>query len=481
MPIFFVIATLSLATILSIILGKNIRHLEKIAIVSSIVMLFSGGSVFYNFILTGQINFGSFLSLDALGTFFFCLISLIGSVASCYSIGYLRVEKTKGFVTDKKIKTFYILLELFLLAMFIAVSVNNPVVAWIAIEATTLSTAFLICFYEKPSSVEAAWKYLIVNSIGLLLAFLGTMLFMALAIKSGSGTSWLDWKSLLTNTSQIDPKIAKIAFVFILIGYGTKMGLFPMHTWLPDAHSKAPVPISSLLSGVLLSVAFFLILRFKAVIDTIVEPSFSQNLFILFGILSIIISALIILMQKNYKRLLAYSSIEHMGLVMLGFGFGGIGQFAALLHILYHSLAKSILFLSSGNIFLKFGSTKIKNVSGALTLLPITAPLFMIGFLGIVGLPPFGLFFTEFYIFSAGMAAHPIIVSSAIILLIFVFAGFLKQISTMILSKKPENGVIGEYNVWTTIPIITLAVIFILISLFLPEQLKTLINLAISK
>jgi hydrogenase-4 component F len=230
---------------------------------------------------------------------------------------------------------------------------------------------------------------------------------------------------------------------------------------------------------VLLSVAFFLILRFKSAVDVTAGIGFSQHLFICFGILSIVVSALIILRQKNYKRLLAYSSIEHMGIAALGFGFGGIGAFAALLHIFYHGLAKSILFLSAGNIFLKYGSTKIKNVNGVLQGLPITGVLFILGFLAIVGLPPFGLFFTEFYIFSAGIKTQPILAGLAIIALIFIFAGFLKLISHMILTKKPEEVTVGEANAWTYVPIIILVMIFAGVSLFLPEQLKTVINLAI--
>jgi hydrogenase-4 component F len=363
--------------------------------------------------------------------------------------------------------------------MFTAVCAANPVVAWIAIEATTLSTAFLICFYKKPASIEAAWKYLIINSVGLLLGFLGTMLFVALAMKGVIGHDWQSWQSLIAGASGMDSGLAKVAFIFVLLGYGTKMGLAPMHTWLPDAHSKAPVPVSSLLSGVLLSVAFFLILRFKFVVDLSAGPDFSQSLFIAFGLLSIVVSALIILSQKNYKRLLAYSSIEHMGLVILGFGFGGLGAFASLLHVFYHGLAKSILFMSAGNIFLKYGSTKISNVRGVIKSLPITGPLFVIGFLAIVGLPPFGIFFTEYYIFSAGIAAHPWLTALAIMALIFVFAGFLKQISSMILSPKPEEISVGESGAWTYVPVIVLVVIFIGVSLFLPEQIRTVINLAI--
>ncbi|MFA7662771.1 MAG: proton-conducting transporter membrane subunit [Patescibacteria group bacterium] len=481
MPIFIIILTLLLATVCSFYLGKNIRRLEKIVIFSAIIELITAGYVFFSFITWGQINFEPLFSLNAIGVLFFCLIALIGSTASLYSIGYLRVEMAKGIITVSQIRIFYILTHLFLLAMFVAISANNPVLAWIAIEATTLSTAFLICFYKKPTAIEAAWKYLIVNSVGLLLGFLGTMLFVALALKGVGTNAWLSWQMILDNAKNMDPNIAKLAFIFVLLGYGTKMGLVPMHTWLPDAHSKAPVPVSSLLSGVLLSVAFFLILKFKAVVDIAVGQNFSQSLLIFFGILSIIVSALIILRQKNYKRLLAYSSIEHMGIAALGFGFGGFGQFAALLHIFYHGLAKTILFLSAGNIFLKYGSTKIKNVSGALQALPVTGRLFIVGFLAIVGLPPFGIFFTEFYVFSAGIKAHPVLVCIAIFALILVFAGFLKQISAMILGKKSADIPVGEANAWTYVPIIILVIIFVGLSLFLPDQLKTLINLAVAQ
>jgi hydrogenase-4 component F len=479
MPILIIFLTLIFASALSFYLGKNVRHLEKIVIVSSLIELAAAGFAFFNFLANGKIDFSPLFSLDALGVLFFCLIAIIGAAASSYSIGYLRAEMQRGVITAERVKLFYILLHLFLLAMFTAVTANNPIIAWIAVEATTLSTAFLICFYKKPASVEAAWKYLIINSIGLLLAFFGTMLFIALTMKSGATSEWLNWQDILAAAAKIDPNIAKVAFIFILLGYGTKMGLAPMHTWLPDAHSKAPVPVSSLLSGVLLSVAFFVILRFKAVVDVAAGQNFSQSLFIFFGLLSIIVSASIILRQKNYKRLLAYSSVEHMGIAALGFGFGGIGAFAALLHIFYHGLAKSILFLSSGNIFLKYGSTQIKNVKGVLKSLPITGILFILGFLAIVGLPPFGIFFTEFYIFSAGIKAHPFLVCLAALALIFVFAGFLKLISKIIFSEKPEELPVGEFNAWTYIPIIALAVIFIGVSLFLPEQLKTVINLAI--
>jgi hydrogenase-4 component F len=290
----------------------------------------------------------------------------------------------------------------------------------------------------------------------------------------------VDWQTLLNNAGNLNPAIARMAFIFILIGYGTKMGLAPMHTWLPDAHSKAPVPISSLLSGVLLNVAFLAILRFKLIVDTAIGSHFSQDLLLFFGVLSILVAAFIILIQKNYKRLLAYSSIEHMGIVALGFGFGSVGIFMALLHMIYHSLAKAALFLSSGNIFLKYSSTKIAKVKGALATLPITGGLFLLGFLAITGVPPFGIFLTEFYILSAGISAHPFIIVTILFALALIFIGFLRHITAMVFGDSPEEVTQGETDKWLIFSPALLIVILIIMGFFLPQFIKELINSAAS-
>lgn len=254
-----------------------------------------------------------------------------------------------------------------------------------------------------------------------------------------------------------------------------------MHTWLPDAHSKAPVPISGLLSGVLLNVAFLAILRYKFIVDKATGTEFSSSLLIFFGIISIMISAFIIFIQKNYKRLLAYSSIEHMGIVALGFGFGGLGIFASLLHMIYHSLAKSLLFLTSGNIFLKYSSTKIAKVGGVMNVLPVTSVIFIMGFLAITGVPPFGIFLTEIYILSAGVAQHPVVTVLALLSFILVFAGFLKHVTAMIFGKTPDGISQGEAGRGTMIPLVILAAILIILSFALPELIQKLINSAASR
>jgi hydrogenase-4 component F len=342
-----------------------------------------------------------------------------------------------------------------------------------------LATAFLISFYHKPGATEAAWKYLIINSIGLLLGFFGTLLFLA-PTKGALVNQLVDWEMLLAGAPSLDPLIIKIAFIFALIGYGTKAGLVPMHTWLPDAHSKAPSPISALLSGALLNVAMLAILRFKIVTDAAVPGAFTQGLLIFFGVTSVVVSALIMFPQKNYKRLFAYSSIEHMGILALGFGFGGLGAFAALLHMIYHSLTKSVLFCSAGNILLKYGSTKMVNIRGLLKALPLTGLLVFVGFLAITGTPPFGMFMTEFYILSTGFAYHPAVVILVLAMLALVFIGFLRHVAGMAFSRDAEPLPAGEANLFTTVPPLALLCVLIVLGFVLPEPLKSLLESAAS-
>ncbi len=465
------------APALSALTKKGTKLLGLIAVGASLVELISALVAVSAVAKNGSYHFTSYLALDYLGAIVMLIVAVVGFIASWYSVSYFQIEVSKKIIGFRRVREYFVLLHLFLLAMFFAITTTNPILMWVAIEATTLSTAFLISFYNKPSAMEAAWKYLIINSVGLLLGFFGTLLFMYPAVRLGY-PGLISWPVLMSSVSGFDPFVAKIAFIFVVIGYGTKVGLFPMHTWLPDAHSKAPVPLSSLLSGVLLNVAFLAILRFKAIADVAIGAYFSRELLIFFGLLSILVAAFIIFIQKNYKRLLAYSSIEHMGIIALGFGFGGAGAFAAMLHMIYHSLAKSILFLSSGNIFLKYSSTKIANVKGALGALPITGILFIIGFLAITGIPPFGIFLTEFSILSAGILSHPIVTIAALTALALVFIGFLKHTAAMMFGEPGQDINKGEFSKGTIMPIIILISILVAISFFIPATLKFLITAA---
>ena len=479
MALLILIMTPLIAALASLAVRRTVRPLELITALAApgefAAAVIAAISVFYE----GSYQYGSYLSVDALGIVVLITVALVGFASSIYSIGYLRREVAKEIIGFRRVKQYFVLFHLFLMAMFYAVVTVNPILMWIAIEATTLSTAFLISFYNKPTAMEAAWKYLIINSIGLLLGFFGTLLFFV-PVSNTAADAFVTWEMLQANAAGMNPLLVKIAFIFVLIGYGTKAGLAPMHTWLPDAHSKAPSPISALLSGALLNCALLAILKFKMITDVVLGIEFAQNLLIFFGIISIAIPAFIIIVQKNYKRLFAYSSVEHMGIITLGFGFGGVGSFAALLHMIYHSLTKSILFFSAGNVLLKYGSTKIANVKGVLTALPVTGTVLFLAFLAITGVPPFGLFLTEVYILTAGIASHPLVVIVALLLLALIFVGFLRFIAAMVFGKPADPVEQGEANALTIVPPVVLLALLITLSVYLPEPLKIWINAAVA-
>ena len=463
------------AALLSIV-SRRFGMLDLVAILATGLELGAALVLAKRVSIATQVYTGAF-SVDALSAIVIFTVAIIGFFTALYSIGYLREEVAKGIIGFRRVRQYFTLVHLFIFAMFFATATTAPILMWIAIEATTLATAFLVSFYNKRSAMEAAWKYLIINSVGILLGFLGTLLYFT-AFRGGSGAELITWDMLRTSASALDPLVVKIGFVLVLVGYGTKIGLVPMHTWKPDAYSKAPTPVVALFSGGLLNVALLALLRFKGVTDLALHDSFTQNLFIGFGLFTIIIAALIIFTQWNYKRLLAYSSIEHAGIMILGFGFGGLGTFAALLHMIYHSLAKSSLFFSVGNIFLKYSSTKIEHVRGLLTTLPTTTILFFVGFLAAIGMPPFGIFTTELYIVLAGVTLHPYITTVAILGLALVFIGFLRQITRLTFGDAPSDIEPGESNYLTVVPSLTLLIILIILGFYLPGEVRTLLQAA---
>jgi len=478
MEILFIITTLIIVALLNVLVKRR-SVIELFSIIASSVVLVESIVVALKVSVSGVYSPFVFFSVDSLGAIVMLIIACIGFATTIYSIRYLQQETAKGIIGFTRVRQYFVLLNIFLAAMFLAVTASNPVFAWISIEATTLSTAFLISFYNKPSAIEAAWKYLIINSIGLLLGFFGTLLYFT-SMSSLGENGFVSWQSLMANAAHLDPLIAKIAFIFVLIGYGTKVGLAPMHTWKPDAYSKAPNPIGALLSGALLPVAFIVILKFKNVTDAAIGPQFSQNLLIIFGILSIAVAALIMFNVRNYKRLLAYSSIENAGVMALGFGFGGLGISATILHLIYHSLVKGIMFFSSGNLLLKYNSAKIKNIKGALGIVPFTSILFIAGFLIVTGVPPFGIFLTKMQILSVGIQVNPIITIIALFFMTLIFIGFLKHIISMFFSQKPEDIEVGEGNIWLIIPPLILLVTIIILSFYIPPFLSILINDTVS-
>ncbi|MBP9760007.1 MAG: hydrogenase 4 subunit F [Candidatus Pacebacteria bacterium] len=457
---------------------KRLRVIEGVGVLAGIAEFWLAvHTLLYG---VGEGGLTGLLALDAFGTLLVLIITFVGLASAVYSVGYLRVEREKGIVSAKRTVQFWVLFHLFIFAMLLSVVARHPIVMWAAIEATTLSTVFLVSFYKKESSLEAGWKYLVVNSVGLLIGFFGTLTLLSLAGSAHGGL--LSWQDFATVATTFDPLAVKVAFIFILIGYGTKAGLVPMHTWLPDAHGKAPAPVSALLSGVLLNTAFLAIVRYKVVVDTAVDPSWSSHILLAFGVLSIVLMGCMLLVQRKYKRMLAYSSIENMGILAVGFGLGGVAVFYAMLHMVYHALVKSALFLTSGNLFLTYGSGKVKNVRGMLKTLPWSAPLFFLGLFGIVGVPPFGTFISKLGILTESMGAYATLAPVLLLAFALVFIGFLTHGTLMLFGTTPHETpdgtpvVVGERGILTVLPIVVLLATAILLSAYLPTPLRQTIE-----
>jgi hydrogenase-4 component F len=363
--------------------------------------------------------------VDALSAFMIVVVGLVASIATTYGVAYLRVELDEEHTTAAGARSYGVLVQLFIAAMLVAVIANNLGILWVAIEATTVATAFLVGHRRSRASLEASWKYLIIGSVGVALAFLGTVLvYFASRHAGGDAHAALNWTTLVQNAPHLDRGVMRLAVGLLVLGYGTKVGLAPMHTWLPDAHSQAPAPVSGLMSGVLLSVAFYALLRYKVIADAAIGVGYMRGLLVAGALLSLAVAASLLLAQRDYKRLLAYSSIEHMGLITLGAAIGSpLAVGAALLHILGHGLVKTVAFCTSGEVLLADGTTEIAGVRALLARRPFTGGVFGIALLALLGLPPFSLFASELAIARAGFVdglGWAVVVAFVFVLVVFV-------------------------------------------------------------
>lgn len=474
----------SLITALAAFAVKSRRVAETIHFVGiSILALLS--LLLVKSVLDGQSLFAlnGMLFADELTAILILLIGVIGFLNGFYSIGYMRHDLEHGEINDKGISIYYGLYQLFLFTMVLSAISNNIAILWVAVEATTLASAFLVGFYKHKTSAEGAWKYVLICSIGLAFALFGTILTYSNAFASVEDAHRaMLWTELVKMGQNLDPELMKLAFVFILIGYGTKAGLFPMHTWLPDAHSEAPSPASALLSGVLLKCALFAIIRYYAITFKVVGKEFPQTLLLIFGLITVGVAAFFILMQKDIKRKLAYSSVEHVGIIATGLGIGGvIGIFASLFHTINHSITKSLLFCSTGNIMMKYGTRDSDRIRGMLKAMPFTGFLFMSGILAVAGSPPFSIFLSEFMTLAAGFKNGQFWTMILFLLfLVIAFVALVILISKTVLGPKPEEMPRGDTNWVTMLPLGVLFIFMLLLGIYLPEPLNQLLQGAVS-
>lgn len=418
---------------------------------------------------------GDWFIVDKISLIFVLIIAVIGFLTGVYSLAYVRHDKEEATLSEGGFKTYYVFFQLFIFTMLLAVLSNNLVMMWVSVEATTLATVFLVGIYQQKSSLEAAWKYIIICACGVAFGLYGCVLVYANAsqlILDAHHAAF--WTYVMSYASQLDPTIVKIAFVFVAVGIGTKAGLFPMHSWLPDAHSEAPSPVSALLSAVLLKCAMLVVIRFYILVAQAIGYHFPQTIMLILGVISVLYAAFALFIQKDFKRKLAYSSVENMGVVALCLGFGGyLGVLAALCHVIAHSLTKALMFCLSGNVLITYKTRDLDKIQGILRVAPLTGALLILGILAISGVPPFAMFVSELAMVVAGIVAGKLWLVIVIALaLTVVIAAFVLIIVKNVMKQAPEKLSKKEVSPLILIPELVFVALLLILCIAPPQIVK---------
>jgi hydrogenase-4 component F len=385
------------------------------------------------------------LRVDAFNVYLLVLTAFVGMTTSIFSRPYMQYVCESGKTNERGMRLYHVMFQAFMFTMLLALATDNLGVLWVAVEGATLATVLLVSLYRTPEAIEAAWKYFILCGVGIALALFGTvLLYFAAQHVIDDPAAGLHWSTLHGLAPQLEPAIMSLAFVFLLIGYGTKVGLVPMHQWLPDAHSEGPTPMSAMLSGLLLNVALYAIVRLKMLVDGSLAGTRTAQLagYLLmgFGLLSFLVACLFLHRQRDIKRMFSYSSIEHMGLMTFAFGLGGpLATFSALLHMLVHSLTKSAIFITVGHAAHIAGTQSIDHIRGLIRTQPAVGWGMVIGVAAIAGFPPFGVFTSEFLLLTATMQAQPWFTVALLLGLVVAFAGLFRHLQPMVYGPVPEG------------------------------------------
>ncbi|MCB9946592.1 MAG: hydrogenase 4 subunit F [Rhodospirillaceae bacterium] len=374
---------------------------------------------------------GDYLLVDDLNIVFVALNTFVGLTTSVFSAGYIAHELDSGRLTPAYLRFYHAMYQVLMFAMNLALLANNIGLMWVAVELATLTTVVMVGLYRTPAALEAAWKYFILGSVGIALALFGTILvYMAAQPVVGEGMAGMVWTVLIAHAADFDPALLNVAFVFLLLGYGTKVGLAPLHAWLPDAHAEGPTPISAVLSGLLLNVALYAVLRFKLLLAANPLAIAPGPLMVGMGTTSLVFAAVMLYRRRDIKRLFAYSSIEHMGVIVFAFGMGGpLANFAGLLHMCMHSLTKSAIFFGVGHISQVKGTQKIAEIRGLTETHPWLGWGLVAGVVAIAGLPPLGIFMSEFLVVSSTFAREPLLAIPLVAGLLLAFGALLLRVN----------------------------------------------------
>ncbi|MEW6602083.1 MAG: hydrogenase 4 subunit F [Nitrospirota bacterium] len=421
---------------------------------------------------------GKFFFVDAFNVYLAVLTSFVSMTTAIFSRRYMRLEREHGRINSIRIRFYHAMFQLFIFAMLLCLLTNNIGILWIAMELATLSTVLLVSLYRTPTAIEAAWKYFILCGVGIAQALFGTVLLYFAAEKVlGEGGEALLWTNLSQVSGSLEPTVLSLAFVFLMVGYGTKVGLVPLHNWLPDAHSEGPTPISAVLSGLLLNVALYALVRCKVLVDGSTHSHHAGNIMMGFGLLSILVAAFSLLRQKDIKRMFSYSSIEHMGIATFAFGLGGpIATFGGLLHMLVHSLAKSSIFFTVGHASQMHRTQEMDKIKGLFKGNPLVGWGLMFGVMAIVGMPPFGVFTSEFLILTATIKDAPLLTPFLLLGLAVAFAALFRRVQPMV------SGVVPSYQKAMRaahVPVMLHMVLVFILGIYMPEFLNNWFHTAV--
>jgi hydrogenase-4 component F len=465
------------------------KAMESVNLVGFVVVFLIAIALAAQVLASGTVSLANgFFYADSLSALVILLTSSVALVCSTYAIGYLRDDQHSGALgnnfSDKQqmgqLRMYYTLTPLLVFSMLFMAVANNLGVMWAAMEATTLASIFLVTFYGKATSIEAAWKYAIIGGVGLSMALFGTLVayYAGHRLAGSEFLNGLNWSVLAQHAAQLDKTSMRLAFILVLLGYGTKAGLAPMHTWKPDAYSEAPVPSAAILSSALLNCAVYCLIRFSVLTSRCLGPEYPGHLLLFFGLLSMGIAVPFVLVQKNLRRLLAYSTIDHAGIMTIALGLGGaMGSLGLMLHMTFHTIAKSLVFLSAGNVYQHFRTDLFAKMKGSvIRAMPLTGIVLAIAMLAVIGVPPFSLFQSEFLIVRAAFDGGHVLTGVLFVLFgMGVFAGALLHISGMILGPSGDTP-LATRRPWRVGSLLALATTLVVIGFWVPVPLLNLIH-----
>ena len=422
---------------------------------------------------------GGFLRADSLSAIVVGLTAFVALVCAIYAVGYFRRDQKEGRITQAQLRHYYLLAPIFVSAMLLAPLADNLGVMWVAIESTTLASVLLVTFYNQKTSFEAGWKYIIIGSVGISLALFGTVITYSSAVEVlGEHQQGMNWSTLAEIAHRFNPTAMRLAFVLVLLGYGTKAGLAPMHTWKPDAYAEAPVPAAALLGAGFINCAIYAIMRFDVLAEKCLGHDFPGLLLVGFGVFSILLAAPFVLVQRNFRRLLAYSSIDHAGIMVAALGFGGkLGALGAVLHMVFHGVTKPLLFFATGNVQQEFGSPYFRKIRGVIHTLPWTGGLLLMATLAVTGTPPFSIFQSEFTALSGALEGnHPWAAALFIAGVVTIFVGFLVHMANLNLGPAPEPNPATSECPWKLGAMLVVAAVVVTLGFWLPSPIFGLIK-----